>query len=271
MHSLPPERIEAAGTSASGLDGRKESSDAARNRADRATPLDQDFPDELRPTAGSEPPTRAASLGEPPAHLPMREERARARRLLHANALGGTFELVPALLRAEEVPPLLVFAARRRRVALDAHTADGVVRPPAAFLVSRIHSSAPPQDPTAPARLHRCAELSRNGILVLQARRRSASQRGGLADVPFPSWPGNSSAHGEALQDPRSGPQSAPAQEPAPRSARWAWCGAPRWRPAAPATRERGGLRLARATAAPRRAAARRWSGRRETSVPWEG
>src|SRR4051812_31660801 len=94
----------------------------------------------------------------------MREERARARGFLHADALGGALELVLALLRAEEVAPLLVLAGRVAALRLDAHPADGVVRPPARLL-ARIHFVSPPRGTrwsACGARDHVPYELHRN-------------------------------------------------------------------------------------------------------------
>src|SRR5216684_9027895 len=77
---------------------------------------------------------------EAPPHLALREERAGAGGLLHADPLGRALELVLAPVRAEEVAALLVLTARHALAALDAHAADGVVRIPRNLLpLARIH------------------------------------------------------------------------------------------------------------------------------------
>src|SRR5713226_5109407 len=81
---------------------------------------------------------------EAPPHLALREERAGAGGLLHADPLGRALELVLAPVRAEEVAALLVLAARHALAALDAHAADGVVRLPRNLLpLARIHRRPP--------------------------------------------------------------------------------------------------------------------------------
>src|SRR2546428_7722986 len=86
-------------------------------------------------------PTRPS--GQPPSHLAVREQRARARRLLHPDPLRRTFEFLFALLRAEEVAALLVLAARRAIAVLHRHAADGVVRTPFGPAVARVHVPPP--------------------------------------------------------------------------------------------------------------------------------
>src|SRR5712692_7818072 len=81
---------------------------------------------------------------EAPPHLALREERAGAGGLLHADSLGRALELVLAPVRAEEVAALLVLTARHALAALDAHAADGVVRLPRNLLpLARIHRRPP--------------------------------------------------------------------------------------------------------------------------------
>src|SRR5439155_15630549 len=78
-----------------------------------------------------------------PADLAVREERAGAGGLLHADPLRGALEFVLAPVRAEEVAALLVFAARYAFAALDPRAADGVVRLARDLPLARIHRRPP--------------------------------------------------------------------------------------------------------------------------------
>jgi hypothetical protein len=88
---------------------------------------------------------------QPPLHLAVREERACARRFLHADPLRRPLEFVLALLRTEEVAALLVFAGRGAVAALHRHSADGVIRPSLGPAVARVHVPSPRLPATNPA------------------------------------------------------------------------------------------------------------------------
>src|SRR4051794_36552309 len=118
----------------------------ARPATGRTALLDS-FQDFGTAGAGCRGPRPRHPSGQPPPHLSVREERSRARRLLHADALRRPFEFVLALLRAEEVATLLVLAARRAVAALHRHSADRVVRPTLGPSVTRVHVPSPPTSP----------------------------------------------------------------------------------------------------------------------------
>src|ERR1700709_2785167 len=82
-------------------------------------------------------------LRQPPPHPALREQSPCARRLLHADALCCVLELPLALVRAEKVTALLVFAARRLRASLHCNSADGITRPALNLLFPRVHLPAP--------------------------------------------------------------------------------------------------------------------------------
>src|SRR5713101_8228201 len=134
---------------------------------------------------------------EAPPHLALREERAGAGGLLHADSLGRALELVLAPVRAEEVAALLVLTARHALAALDAHAADGVVRLPRNLLpLARIHRR--PRD-------RPCS--------VVQPRRRPAWVAG--RGAPSASSPGYGPSHRGSPSVPgwpASGRRGAPAR-----------------------------------------------------------